>query len=48
MNIPVHSPLLLVSLSVLLRAHIILKPIEIEYFYIVVSRIVIIIDKTLF
>ena len=46
MNISVHSPLLLVSLTVLLRAHITLKPVEIEYFYIVVSQIVIIIDKT--
>ena len=43
--IPVHSPLLLASLTVLLRAHIILKPVNIKYIYVVVSDITIITDK---
>ena len=43
--IPVLSPLLLVSLIVLLRTHILLKPVKIVYLYIVVSQIIIIIDK---
>ena len=42
--IPVHSPLLLASLTVL-RVHIILKPVKIKYIYVVVSDITIITDK---
>ena len=45
MNIHVYSPLLLVSLTVLLRTHIILKPVKREYFYIVVSQIFILLTR---